>query len=72
MLLPTKTPLPLNEFVNPKDEMLIDEDSDIFTLVVKHYSVNRVGEERDSNSSKEEVKDVNTTTALQYLEQIKL
>jgi hypothetical protein len=53
--------------------MLIEEDGDIFTLVIKYYSVNKIGEgEEDSDSSKDEVKDINTTTALQCLEQIKL
>jgi hypothetical protein len=60
--------------VNLEDKTLIDEDGDIFTLVVECYSVNKVGEggERDSDSSEDEVKDVNITTALQCLEQIML
>jgi hypothetical protein len=72
-LLPIKTPLSLNEFINPKDENIVDEDSDIFALVVECYSVSKVGEgEGDSDSSEDEVEDVNTTTALQCLEQVKL
>ena len=72
-LLPIKTPLPLNEFVNPEDEMLIDEDGDIFMSVVECYSMNNVGEgEEDSDSSEDKVEDINTTTALQCLEQVKL
>ena len=60
--------------MNPEDEILIDEDSDIFTSVVECYSVNKVGEEGegDSDSSEDEAEDVNITTALQCLEQIKL
>jgi hypothetical protein len=59
--------------VTPQDEMLIEEDGNIFTLVVKYYSVNKIGEgEEDSDLNKNEVKDINTITALQCLEQIKL
>jgi hypothetical protein len=46
--------------VTPQDEMLIEEDGDIFTLVIKYYSVNKIGEgEEDSDSSENEVKDIN-------------
>ena len=46
--------------------MFIDEDSNIFILVIKYYSISKVGKEgkEDSNSSKDEVKDVNIITTL--------
>ena len=72
-LLPIETPLSFNEFVNPEDETLIDKDDDIFTSVVKCYNVNKVGKGgEDSDLSKDEVEDINTATALQCLEQVKL
>ena len=50
--------------MNPEDKILIDEDSDIFTLVVKYYNINKVREEGDSNSSEDKVKDINIITTL--------
>ena len=51
--------------MTPQDEMLIEEDGDIFTLVIKYYSVNKIGEgEEDSDSSENKVKDINTITTL--------
>ena len=50
--------------MNPEDKILIDKDSNIFTSVVKYYSVNKVGEEGDSDSSEDKVKDINIITAL--------
>ena len=50
--------------MNPEDKTLIDEDSDIFISVVKYYSINKVREEGDSDSSEDEVEDINITTTL--------
>jgi hypothetical protein len=45
--------------------MLIEEDGNIFILVVEYYSINKIGEgEEDSNLSKNEIKNINTITAL--------
>ena len=68
--LPIENPLPLNEFLNPNDETVLDEDEDIFTSVVEHYSVDKPGEE--SESSDEEVEEVDTVEALRCVEQLKL
>jgi hypothetical protein len=51
--------------VTPQDEILIEEDGNIFTSVVEYYSINKIGEgEEDSNLNKNEVKDINTITTL--------
>ena len=47
--LPIENPLPLNEFLNPNDETVLDEDEDIFASVVEHYSVDKPGEESESS-----------------------
>jgi hypothetical protein len=38
--LPTESPLSLDQFLNPKDETIVNKDSDIFAVIVKCYSVN--------------------------------
>ena len=51
--------------MTPQDEILIEEDGNIFILVVEYYSINKIGEgEEDSDSSKNKIKDINTITAL--------
>lgn len=55
MQLPIKGPLPLDEFLNPDDEITIDEDSDIFTALVENYSVNRQGSEESSDEDEAEL-----------------
>ena len=59
--LPIENPLSLDEFLNPEDETIVDEDEDIFTSVVDHYAVISPGEEEES--SDEEVKEVDTAEA---------
>ena len=59
--LPIENPLSLDEFLNPEDEIIVDEDEDIFTSVVDHYAVISPGEEEES--SDEEVKEVDTAEA---------
>jgi hypothetical protein len=66
-----KDPLSLNEFLNPESETILDEDSDIFALVVEHYSVDKEGDE-SYESDIEEVEKVPTTEALRCLEIVKL
>jgi hypothetical protein len=69
--LPIENPLPLNEFLNPNEEAVIDEDEDIFASVVEHYSVNKPCEE-DISSDEEEVEEIDTAEALKYVEKLKL
>ena len=70
-LLLINNPLPLHEFINPEDENTVDENSDIFEAVVQCYNVDKE-DEKDTDSSEDEVKDIKTTVALQCLEQLKL
>ena len=51
----------LDEFLNPENETIVEEDEDIFTSVVDHYAVVSPGEEEES--SDEEVKEVDTAEA---------
>jgi hypothetical protein len=69
--LPIKDPLSLDEFLNPEDETIVDEDEDIFTSVVNNYSVDRLGEEEES-SDEEEVEEVDTDEALRAVETVKM
>jgi hypothetical protein len=65
-----ENPLSLNEFLNPADETVIDKDDDIFISVVDYYSINKLGEE--SESSDEEVEEVDTAEGLRCIETVKL
>jgi hypothetical protein len=38
--LPIENPLPLDEFLNPEDETILDEEDDIFKAIVAAYSSN--------------------------------
>ena len=69
--LPITDLLSLTEFLNPDDEAIVDEDGDIFTSVVEHYSVERPGEE-ESSDEEEEVEEIDTAAVLQYIEKLKL
>jgi hypothetical protein len=69
--LPIKDPLSLDEFLNPEDETIVDEDEDIFASVVNNYSVDRSGEEEES-SDEEEVEEVDTAEALRAVETVKM
>ena len=68
--LPIENPLSLDEFLNPEDETIVDEDEDIFISVVDHYAITRPGEEEES--SDEEVKEVDTAEALRAVETVKM
>ena len=51
--------------MTPQDEMLIEKDDNIFTLIIKCYSINKIDKrEEDSNSNEDEVKNINTITTL--------
>jgi hypothetical protein len=59
----------LNEFLNPANETIVDADDNIFVSVVDHYSVDKPGEE--SESSDEEVEEVDRAEALRCVEIVK-
>ena len=61
VLLLIENLLSFDEFLNPEDETIVDEDEDIFISVVDHYAVVSPGEEEES--SDEEVKEVDTAEA---------
>lgn len=70
--LPIKNPLSLDEFLNLKDETVVNKDSDIFTSVVEHYSADKPGQEEQSSDKEEEVEEVDTAKALKAIETVKL
>lgn len=43
-----ENPLPLDEFLNPEDETMLDEEGDIFEAIVAAYSSNQADEEGES------------------------
>jgi hypothetical protein len=69
--LPIGNLLSLDEFLNPEDETIVDEDEDIFISVVNHYAVARPGKQEES-SDEEEVKEVDTAKALRAVETVKM
>jgi hypothetical protein len=71
MQLPIENPLPLDEFLNPEDEIIVDEDGDIFAAVVANYSVDKPGKEEES-SDEEEVEQIEDAEALRMVERLKL
>ena len=70
--LPIENPLSLDEFLTPEDETVVDDDSDIFTSVVEHYSTDKPGQEEQSSDEEEEVEEVDTAKALKAIETVKL
>jgi hypothetical protein len=66
--LPIESPLPLDEFLNPEDETIVDKDGDIFA---ECYSVNQPGKEEES-SDEEEVEQIKDANALRMVERLKL
>jgi hypothetical protein len=69
--LPIENFLSLHEFLTPNDEMILDEDDDIFESVVEHYSIDLLGNE-SSDEEEEEIEEVNTAEALKCVELLKL
>jgi hypothetical protein len=70
-----ENPLSLDEFLNPEDEAIFDEDEDVFTSVVNHYAAARPGEEEESSGGEEEeeeIKEVQTAEALRAVEIVKM
>ena len=69
--LPIESPLSLDEFLKPEDEVIIDKDENIFTSVVNRYTVARLVKEEKS-SDKEETKKVDTAKALKAIKTVKM
>jgi hypothetical protein len=70
-----ENPLSLDEFLTLEDETVVDDDSDIFTSVVEHYSTDKPGQEEQSSDEEEEVEEVeevDTAKALKAIETVKL
>jgi hypothetical protein len=69
--LPIESLLSLDEFLNPEDETIVDENGDIFAAVVECYSVDQPGEEEES-SDEEEIEQIEDAEALRMVERLKL
>ena len=64
-----ENPLSLDEFLNLKDETILDEEGDIFEAIVAAYSSNQANEEGESSDEEEQVED---DAALRAIEKVKL
>ena len=64
--------LSLYEFIYLKSEMIIDNDSDIFDLIVAHYSIEDDAIIEAEDSDREEVEKVPTNKAEKAVETLKL
>ena len=69
--LPFENLLSLDEFLNPEDETIVDENEDIFVSVVNHYAITRLGEEEES-SGEEEIEEIDTAEALRAIKTVKI
>ena len=69
--LPIENPLSLNEFLNPDEEAILDEDEDIFIAIVEYYTIDRLDKGLES-SDEEEVKEIEIVEALRCVEQLRL
>jgi hypothetical protein len=63
---------PLDEFLNLKEETIVNKDDDIFAAVVECYSINKPGKEDESNDEKEKVERIEDAEALRIVERLKL
>ena len=70
--LPIENPLSLDEFLNPKDEAILDEESDIFDTIIAAYSSYQADKEKESSDKEEEIKQVEDDKALRAIETVKL
>ena len=70
--LPIEDPLSLDEFLNPEAEAIIDDNINIFEVVVVYYSIEKEGEESEQNSNGEEEPIVSAAKALRSLEILRL
>ena len=66
-----ENPLSLDEFLNLEDEIIVDDNEDIFASVVNHYAITRLGKEEES-SDEEEIEEVDTAEALRAVETVKM
>lgn len=62
--------IPLNEFIDPESEVVVDEDGDIFDTVIEHYSVE--DDDVESETEEEEAKIIPTAEGLKALGTVKL
>ncbi|ODQ69032.1 hypothetical protein LIPSTDRAFT_31013 [Lipomyces starkeyi NRRL Y-11557] len=65
-------PLPLNEFIEPVNEVIDDEDIDIFASVVDRYSTEKEGVVEEPDEDDIEIELVSITEALKALDIVKL
>ncbi len=65
-------PLSLNEFIEPADEVIDDEDGDIFASVVDRYRTEKEGTVEEPDEDDIEIELVPTTEALKAIEIVKL
>jgi hypothetical protein len=65
-------PLPLNEFIEPANEVIDDEDIDIFASVVDRYSIEKEGIVEEPDEDDIEIELVSITEALKALNIVKL
>lgn len=68
--LPIENPLPIDEFLNPEHEVIVDGDEDIFEFVVNCYRVDKPGIVEEL--SDEEAKVIDIVTALKSIETVRL
>jgi hypothetical protein len=68
--LPIESSLSLDEFLNPEDEIIVDNDDDIFAAIVECYSIDKPSKEEES--SDEEIEQITDTEALRMVERLKL
>lgn len=66
--------IPLNEFINPDNETILDDDPDIFATVVERYSEVQEDDESDRENGEEEVEleKVPVSKAFDALETLRL
>ena len=64
--------LSIDEFIEPLQEVINDEDEDIFASVVERYSTDKEGEEEPIEEEDIEVEKVPIQEAIQALEVLKL
>jgi hypothetical protein len=67
----SKTPLSLNEFLNPENKTIVNKDINIFISVINYYISVSLDKEKES-SNKEKVKKVDTAKALKAVKTVKM
>lgn len=64
--------LSINEFIQPADEIVDDEDQDIFAFVVERYSIEKEGTVDEVEEGDIEIEKILTAEALKALETVRL